>query len=52
MNEELLVASALFVQSVALLVSHNGFMNFFSIVQPKSQICSAPPARCTALLTL
>jgi len=34
MNEELLVASVLFVQSGAILVSHNGgFIKFFKIVQ-------------------
>jgi hypothetical protein len=35
MIKELLAvaASALFVQSGALLVSHNGFINFFAIVQ-------------------
>ncbi len=32
MNEELLAASALFVQSGALLVSNNGFINFFATV--------------------
>ncbi len=41
MNEELL--AALFVRSGALLVSHNGFINFlqFSNVKP-TQVCSAP----------
>jgi hypothetical protein len=33
MNEELLAASALSVQSGALLVSINDFINFFAIVQ-------------------
>jgi hypothetical protein len=33
MNEELLAAGVLFVQSCALLVSHNGFINLFAIVQ-------------------
>jgi hypothetical protein len=33
MNEELLAASALLVQDGTLLVSHNGFINFFAIVQ-------------------
>jgi hypothetical protein len=33
MNEELLADSVLFVQSGALLVCHNGFINFFVIVQ-------------------
>ncbi len=32
-NEELLAASALLVYSGALLVSQNGFINFFEIVQ-------------------
>jgi hypothetical protein len=36
MNEELLAASALLVQSAALLVSHNGFISFFAIVQCKA----------------
>jgi hypothetical protein len=31
MNEELLAASVLFVEKGALLVSHNGFINFFCI---------------------
>jgi hypothetical protein len=44
MNEELLAASVLFVQSGALLVSHNGFINVFAIVQ-----CSANPSlQCTS----
>jgi hypothetical protein len=38
MNEELLAASVLFVQSGALLVSHNVFINFFALGQ-----CSAKP---------
>jgi hypothetical protein len=42
MNEKLLAASVLFVQSGALLVSHNGFINFFAICpmlsQPKSAV--------------
>jgi hypothetical protein len=46
MNEEPLAASVLFVQSGALLVSHNGFINFFAIVQclanPNLQCTSSP----------
>jgi hypothetical protein len=41
MNEELLAASALLVQSGALLVSHNGFVNFCNcpmLSQPKSAV--------------
>jgi hypothetical protein len=38
MNEELLAASALLVQSGALLVSHIGLINFSAIVQPKSEV--------------
>ncbi len=46
MFAELLAASALWVQSGALLVSHNCFINFFksSNVKP-NQFCSAPAAR-------
>jgi hypothetical protein len=33
MNVKLLAANALLVQSGALLVSHNCFINFFAIVQ-------------------
>jgi hypothetical protein len=49
MNEELLATSALFVQSGAILVSHNGFINFFAIVQceanpPSLQCISRPPS--------
>jgi hypothetical protein len=47
MNEELLATSVLFVQSGALLASHNGFINFFAIVQcqanPNLQCTSSPP---------
>ncbi len=44
MNEEPLAASVLFVQSGALLVSQNGFINFFAIVQ-----CQANPSlHCTS----
>jgi hypothetical protein len=44
MNEELLAASALLVQSGALLlVSHNGFINFLKLSNVKpTQVCSAP----------
>jgi hypothetical protein len=45
LNEELLV---LFVQSGALLVNHNGFINFFAAVQwlanPNLQCTSSPPS--------
>ncbi len=53
MNEELLAASALFVQSGALLVSHNGFINFlqFSNVKP-TQVCSAPAGHLVISTTL
>jgi hypothetical protein len=53
MNEELLAASVLFVQSSALLVSHNGFINFlqFSNVKP-TQVCSAPAGRQVISTTL
>jgi hypothetical protein len=53
MNEELLAASVLLVQSGALLVSHNGFINFFelSIVKP-TQVYSAPACRQVILPTL
>jgi hypothetical protein len=48
MNEELLAASVLFVQSGALLVSYNGYINFFAIVQwvanPILQCTSSPPS--------
>jgi hypothetical protein len=35
MNEELLAASALLVQSAALLVSHNGFISFLQLPNVK-----------------
>jgi hypothetical protein len=51
MNKELLAASALLVQSVALLVSRNGFINFFAILQVKpAQVCSAPVQQPAKLL--
>jgi hypothetical protein len=41
-EEELLAANPLFVQSGALLVSHNGFVNFF---EPAGrQVISTTPA--------
>ncbi len=47
MNEELHATSALLVQSGALLVSYNSFINFFAIVQckanPSLQCTSRPP---------
>jgi hypothetical protein len=51
MNEELLAACVLFVQSGALLVSHNGLINFFAIVKP-TQVCSAPADRQAISTTL
>jgi hypothetical protein len=38
MNEELLAASVVFVQSEALLVSHNGFCNCPMLSQPKAAV--------------
>jgi hypothetical protein len=46
MNEELLATSALLVQSGALLVSHNGFINFLQFSNVKlSQVWSEPTGR-------
>jgi hypothetical protein len=42
MNEELLSASVLFVQSSTLLVGHNGFIKFFATSNMPTQVCSAP----------
>ncbi len=51
MNEELLVVIAILVQSGALLVSHNGFSNFFAIVQClANQVFSAPTGRQVCVL--
>jgi hypothetical protein len=44
MNEELLAASTLLVQSAALLVSHNGFISFFC----NCPMLSQPSLRCTS----
>ncbi len=51
LNEELLAASVLFVQSDALLVSHNGCINFFANVKP-TQVCIAPTDRQVISTTL
>jgi hypothetical protein len=46
LNEELLAASVLFVQSGALLLSNNGYINFFCncpmFSQPKSAVHQQP----------
>ncbi len=53
MNEELLAASVLFVQSGAFLVSHNVFINFFQLSNVKpTQVCSAPAGRQVISTTL
>jgi hypothetical protein len=53
MNEELLAASVLFVQSGALLVNHNGFVNFLQLSNVKpTQVCSAPAGRQVISTTL
>jgi hypothetical protein len=46
MNEELLAASALLVQIGALLVSHNGFINFLQLsnVKPAEVHQRGPPS--------
>jgi hypothetical protein len=52
-NEELLAASVLFVHSGAFLVSQNGFINFFEIVQCYTiQVCSEPADRQVISTTL
>jgi hypothetical protein len=46
MNEELLAASVLFVQSGVLMVGYYGFLNIFALGQYKpTQVCSAPAVR-------
>jgi hypothetical protein len=53
MNEELLATSDLFDRSGALLVSHNGFINFLQLSNLKlTQICSASAARQVITATL
>jgi hypothetical protein len=43
MNEKLLAASVLFVQNGALMVGHDGFINFLQLSNVKpTQVCNAP----------
>jgi hypothetical protein len=52
-NEELLTASTLFVQSGALLISHNAFSTFLKLSNVKpAQVCNALAGRQVISTTL